>query len=1129
MAGLPHGWFSILVFLILYRLLMTQFEASIVKPENALHLLLVDPSVAHYADLLADINPSFDIVILNPGQDGLTQVSKALAERRAIVSLHILSHGSAGQLYLGADSIDRSQLAAQSEVVMGWADAFAPGAELFLYGCEVAAGLEGASFVELLSELTGVAIAASSTLTGSAALGGDWNLDYQTRPCSTPLAFSAAAQMHYAGILIPIIPNLLYGTVSSTIYEIDTATGEAIEAGTFLDPALGTAINAFAIARESTNGYVFFIENTTVNVRVGYWDPFEPTAQKTTVLQTLATTPGSFVRMAQSQDATIYAMNAGETALYVVNTVTGTVNSIGTIANAASNAIAFASSSGDMAFDPNDPNRLIISSAIGGAGPLYIYEVDISNPLDLQAVYIGTALVSTGGIGSLAFGQDGQLYTSALVDGENRLYRLGLTGNPASPIITTLQGATVSVPGNTSLIFNDFGSLPTPTPSVDVEISAGGGLPPTVEEGDVITFRITVSNTDPLFDISGIGLRSPLPAELTNITWSGVVTSGVGSFPVGGSGSGNIINSRLNLNSGATATFTVQATVASGTPAGTRIRVNAIASLPLGVNDSDPSDNIYRGVTRVVADTPGPGPVCGPGINRTGTFQNDSIQGGVGRDTIRGGGGRDTLSGLDCPDLLLGGAGNDLLLGGDASDVLFGQTGQDLLRGGAGNDTLYGGAGQDTVEGSTGDDLIFGQGGPDFMLAGLGRDTLYGGFGADTALGGGGDDLLVGGDGADALSGNAGNDEIRGGRGNDSLFGSIGNDNLLGGEARDFLSGGSGDDFLRGGNGRDTLFGGNGNDTLLGEAGEDFIVAGAGNDRVLGGDGSDIVRGEDGNDFISGGIGADLLFGDAGNDQVLGGDGADTVFGGVGDDTLFGDQGNDLIEGGAGNDVIDGGSENDRLFGQGGNDFVRGGKGDDVLFGGLGNDTLFGGDDVDVLNGQVGNDLLRGNAGDDILRGGDDNDRLVGGLGQDTLRGGTGADTFVFVQSRGGPRFLYSLVDSPDRVLDFNQQEGDRFNIGFGSPGLPSALTNAGRVVGASLRIATNNAFLDSNGQLAGQQQARGRQAVLFDWQLNTYMAVNDGDPGFNPYRDQVFKVTNLVLGAGDANLGVLNVTNYFA
>jgi len=362
---------------------MTQFKASIVKPENALHLLLVDPSVAHYADLLADIHPGFDTVILNPAQDGITQVSKALAERRAIASLHILSHGSAGRLYLGAGHLDRSLLAAQSEAVMGWADAFAPGAEIFLYGCEVAAGSEGSSFVELLAELTGVAIAASSTLTGSAALGGDWNLDYQTRPCSTPLAFSAAAQMDYAGVLIPIIPNLLYGTVLSTIYEIDPATGESIEAGTFLDPVLGTTISTFAIAREATNGYVFFIENTTVNVRVGYWDPFEPTAQRTTVLQTLANTPGSFVRMAQSQNATIYAMNNGDTNLYVVNTLTGTVNSIGTIANAAGNAIAFVNSGGDMAFDPNNPDRLIISSAIGSTGPLYVYEVVISDPLNL--------------------------------------------------------------------------------------------------------------------------------------------------------------------------------------------------------------------------------------------------------------------------------------------------------------------------------------------------------------------------------------------------------------------------------------------------------------------------------------------------------------------------------------------------------------------------------------------------------------------------------------------------------------------------------------------------------------------------------------------------------------------------
>ncbi len=47
-------------------------------------------------------------------------------------------------------------------------------ANLLLYGCNVAAGDAGAEFIAKLHTLTGAEIAASKTLTGSAAKGGNW-------------------------------------------------------------------------------------------------------------------------------------------------------------------------------------------------------------------------------------------------------------------------------------------------------------------------------------------------------------------------------------------------------------------------------------------------------------------------------------------------------------------------------------------------------------------------------------------------------------------------------------------------------------------------------------------------------------------------------------------------------------------------------------------------------------------------------------------------------------------------------------------------------------------------------------------------------------------------------------------
>jgi Ca2+-binding RTX toxin-like protein len=77
---------------------------------------------------------------------------------------------------------------------------------------------------------------------------------------------------------------------------------------------------------------------------------------------------------------------------------------------------------------------------------------------------------------------------------------------------------------------------------------------------------------------------------------------------------------------------------------------------------------------------------------RTGTNQNESLDGLGGNDTLLGFGGKDTL---------LGGMGDDTLDGGAENDTLDGGTGDDLLRGGAGADVFVftGNFGADTIEG----------------------------------------------------------------------------------------------------------------------------------------------------------------------------------------------------------------------------------------------------------------------------------------------------------------------------------------------------------------------------------------------------------------------------------------------
>jgi Ca2+-binding RTX toxin-like protein len=165
-------------------------------------LVLVDPTVSNYERLVAHTKPGTRVVILDAETDGVTQITQALADdslnQSAIKTLHIVSHGSAGELRLGSAQLNSATLPHYTAQMQQWAEGLAPDAEILLYGCDVARQPE---FVEELRAVTGRAIAASSNLTGSTDLGGDWELDYRTDEMTASLAFEPEALAMYEGVL----------------------------------------------------------------------------------------------------------------------------------------------------------------------------------------------------------------------------------------------------------------------------------------------------------------------------------------------------------------------------------------------------------------------------------------------------------------------------------------------------------------------------------------------------------------------------------------------------------------------------------------------------------------------------------------------------------------------------------------------------------------------------------------------------------------------------------------------------------------------------------------------------------------------------------------------------------------
>ncbi|HZI50993.1 MAG TPA: DUF4347 domain-containing protein, partial [Terriglobia bacterium] len=147
--------------------------------EPPAQLIVVDRTLLDNESLLNALSGSNPLILEGNG-DGIEQLTQALAHRSGIGSIHIFTHGSPGSVALGNTTLDSESVETYRQQLQTWAGALTADADILFYGCDVAAGEQGVRLVDELSRLTGADIAASRDRSGSASLGGDWDLEYTT-------------------------------------------------------------------------------------------------------------------------------------------------------------------------------------------------------------------------------------------------------------------------------------------------------------------------------------------------------------------------------------------------------------------------------------------------------------------------------------------------------------------------------------------------------------------------------------------------------------------------------------------------------------------------------------------------------------------------------------------------------------------------------------------------------------------------------------------------------------------------------------------------------------------------------------------------------------------------------------
>ncbi|GJE77141.1 Ig-like domain-containing protein [Methylorubrum suomiense] len=233
-------------------------------------IVVIDKGAADLATLLAGMPSSAEIILIDSARDGFDQLADALAGRSGIDAIHILSHGSAGDLHLGTGELTaetiQSRYAADLAVI---GNALTATGDLLIYGCDFAAGAVGARAVALLASATGADIAASDDATGATELGGDWNLETHRGAIETGVVLDEAAQRDWHHLLAAADNGrgALLAVSGRAIYSVDIATGKATELTRALDSVggitLGASLNSLAV--DQANGLIYYVDNNSPN------------------------------------------------------------------------------------------------------------------------------------------------------------------------------------------------------------------------------------------------------------------------------------------------------------------------------------------------------------------------------------------------------------------------------------------------------------------------------------------------------------------------------------------------------------------------------------------------------------------------------------------------------------------------------------------------------------------------------------------------------------------------------------------------------------------------------------------------------------------------------------------------
>lgn len=256
--------------------------------------MVIDSGIADVEVLAAGVVPGTQVLILDPNQDAIAQITRWLqACQSEITSLHIVVHGSPGTLHFTSGDLSLNNLESYSAALETWCSGPTQPLEILLYSCHVACEDVGDRFLSQLHHLTQANVQAANTWVGNDDRRSQWSLAV-TKGAVTmhSLAFDAECLASYSGKLAPISKGV-YDTSGSArdvkllgnyAYIADDTSGlQIVDITDPTNPVLKGVYNTSDSAQGvALSGNYAYVANSAGGLQIiDITDPANPTLKST--------------------------------------------------------------------------------------------------------------------------------------------------------------------------------------------------------------------------------------------------------------------------------------------------------------------------------------------------------------------------------------------------------------------------------------------------------------------------------------------------------------------------------------------------------------------------------------------------------------------------------------------------------------------------------------------------------------------------------------------------------------------------------------------------------------------------------------------------------------------------------